>query len=60
VFDLDVWYITPDIVDFIHSLNLTLICYIDTAYEDYRPDAYEFPPDVLGHDLDGWPGEKVK
>lgn len=58
VLDLDLFYVTPEIVEMIHSMNRTLICYIDTAYEDYRPDAYMFPASVLGNDLDGWQGER--
>ncbi len=57
--DLDVFYLTKEQVDLIHSLNRALICYIDTTYESYRPDAYKFTPEVLGNDMDGWPGQKV-
>jgi hypothetical protein len=59
VFDFDLSYITKDMVDLIHATNRTLICYIDTAYEPFRTDAYKFPPSVLGKDMDGWPGQRV-
>ncbi len=26
--------------------------------EDWRPDAGQFPPELLGKDYEGWPGEK--
>ena len=29
-----------------------------SGWEDWRPDADQFPSSVLGNDLDGWPGEK--
>ncbi len=28
------------------------------SWEDWRPDAAEFPPEVLGRDYSGWPGER--
>ena len=59
VFDFDLFYITRDMVALIHALNRTLICYIDTAYEPFRTDAFKFLPSVLGKDMDGWPGQKV-
>jgi hypothetical protein len=59
VFDFDMSYITSDMVDLIHALNRTLICYIDTAYEPFRSDSYKFVPSVLGKDMDGWPGQRV-
>lgn len=59
VFDFDLFYITQDMVNLIHSLNRTLICYIDTAYEPFRNDSYKFVQSVLGKDMDGWPGQKV-
>lgn len=59
VFDLDLFYLTHEIVSLIHSLNRTLICYIDTAYEPFRNDSYKFTSAVLGKGMDGWPGQKV-
>ncbi|MFI6598501.1 endo alpha-1,4 polygalactosaminidase [Nonomuraea sp. NPDC050536] len=36
-----------------------VVCYISAgSFEDWRPDAGQFPQSVLGKDLDGWPGEK--
>jgi endo-alpha-1,4-polygalactosaminidase (GH114 family) len=35
------------------------ICYINAGgWEDWRPDQDAFPPEVLGNDYEGWPGEK--
>lgn len=35
------------------------VCYISAgSFENWRPDAGQFPSSVLGKDLDGWPGEK--
>jgi endo-alpha-1,4-polygalactosaminidase (GH114 family) len=36
-----------------------VICYISVgSWEDWRPDAADFPSSVLGNDYQGWPGEK--
>ena len=35
-----------------------VICYMSAgSWEDWRPDAADFPPEVIGKPLDGWPGE---
>jgi hypothetical protein len=42
----------------LHALGRHVICYIDVGtWEDYRPDAREFPRSVLGRP-NGWPGER--
>lgn len=36
-----------------------VICYFSAgSWENWRPDADDFPPAVLGNPLDGWPGER--
>lgn len=36
-----------------------VVCYLNAgAWEDWRPDAKRFPPDVLGQAYEGWPGER--
>ncbi|WP_405151368.1 endo alpha-1,4 polygalactosaminidase [Sphaerisporangium sp. NBC_01403] len=36
-----------------------VVCYISAgSYEDWRPDAAQFPASVLGKALDGWAGER--
>lgn len=36
-----------------------LVCYLNGgAWEEWRADAAMFPPQVLGEEMDGWPGEK--
>ena len=43
-------------VDF---LGKKVICYFNAgAWEEYRPDAGMFPPQVIGKPYIGWPGEK--
>ncbi len=36
-----------------------IICYFSAgSFEDWRPDASQFPAEILGKDLKGWHGEK--
>jgi hypothetical protein len=36
-----------------------VICYFSVgSYENWRPDAGNFPAAILGRNLDGWPGER--
>lgn len=36
-----------------------VICYFSAGtYEDWRPDRKRFPPRVIVHELDDWPGER--
>jgi hypothetical protein len=36
-----------------------VICYFSAgSYEDWRTDASRFPRELLGRDIEGWPGEK--
>jgi hypothetical protein len=41
-----------------HSLGQRVICYVDVGtWENWRPDASQFPATVLGNS-NGWPGER--
>ncbi len=41
-----------------HAVGQRMICYIDVGtWEDWRPDASQFPAAVLGNG-NGWPGER--
>jgi hypothetical protein len=49
----------PAVVDALHAGGVRVICYISVgSYEDWREDADQFPPEVLGKNYEGWPGEK--
>ena len=42
----------------LHDAGKKVICYINAgAWEDWRPDADQFPEEVLGNDYEGWEGE---
>lgn len=58
VYNIDL-YVDQSIIDELHATGRKVICYMSVgSYEDWRPDKDQFPPEVLGNDYDGWPGEK--
>ncbi|MFI5491303.1 endo alpha-1,4 polygalactosaminidase [Actinoplanes sp. NPDC051859] len=59
VYDLDGDATTAQQITQLHRRGAKVICYFSAgSYEDWRADKNQFPADVLGKDLDGWPGEK--
>jgi hypothetical protein len=59
VFDIDLFDNETSVVEELHRQGRKVICYISVgSREDWRPDADQFPAEVLGNDYDGWPGEK--
>jgi len=59
VYDLDLFDTPQRLVDELHSEGKHLICYLNAgAWENWRPDAAEFPEEVIGNDYEGWPGER--
>jgi hypothetical protein len=59
VFDVDWEETTADQVAALHAAGRRVICYVNAgAFEDWRPDAGDYPEEVLGEPLDGWPGER--
>jgi Glycoside-hydrolase family GH114 len=58
VYDID-WEADKAIVDKLHAAGIKVICYVSVgSFEDFRPDAKDFPAAVIGNDYEGWPGEK--
>ena len=59
VFNLDLFETSPETMAALHQRGVFVMCYFSAGtYEDWRPDAHLFPPEVLGKDVAGWPGEK--
>jgi hypothetical protein len=59
VYDIDLFDNDAAVVKALHDPGRKVICYISVgSREDWRPDAGQFPPEVLGKDYTGWPGEK--
>ncbi len=58
VYDVDL-YVDQSVINELHSRGVKVICYISVgSWEDKRPDADQFPTEVLGNDYEGWPGER--
>lgn len=58
VYDIDL-YVDQSIIDELHTQGRKVICYISVgSWEDWRPDADQFPEEVLGKDYEGWAGER--
>ena len=59
VFNLDLFDTPSSVISELHSYGVFVICYFSAgSYEDWRSDASRFPREVLGKELEGWPGEK--
>ncbi len=59
IYDLDLFDTSVETIKDIHARGKFAICYINAgAWEDWRPDAEQYPASVIGDDYEGWPGEK--
>jgi hypothetical protein len=59
VYDIEMFDNTANVVAQLHAKGRKVICYISVgSWEDWRPDAGQFPAVVKGNDYEGWPGEK--
>ena len=59
MYDIDLFDNDASTVASLHAQGRKVICYISVgSWEDWRPDADQFPPSVLGNNYEGWPGEK--
>jgi hypothetical protein len=59
VFNLDLFETPIPIIEELHRRGVFVICYFSAgSHEEWRPDAAQFPAHVLGHELEGWPGER--
>jgi hypothetical protein len=59
VYDIDLFDNTASTVAALHTQGRKVICYVNTgSWEEWRPDADQFPDSVLGNNYEGWPGEK--
>ncbi|MFI6643894.1 endo alpha-1,4 polygalactosaminidase [Streptomyces sp. NPDC050504] len=58
VYDIDGFDHSAGTVAELHRAGRRVICYLSTgSWEDFRPDAAEFPRSLLGRG-NGWPGER--
>lgn len=59
VFDVDLWATPEATIDELHDQGRKVICYLSAgSWEPYRPDADDFPAELLGPAVDGWPDER--
>lgn len=59
LFDIDLFDTEASLVAALHAQGRKVVCYISVgSWEEWRPDADQFPPAVIGNDYEGWPGEK--
>jgi hypothetical protein len=59
MYDIDGFDNTAATVAALHAAGKHAICYIESgAWEDYRPDAGQYPASVLGNAMDGYPSER--
>ncbi len=59
VIGLDLFETSAGRVAGLKARGIKTVCYLNAgAWEDWRADAGDFPPDVLGNAYQGWPGER--
>jgi endo-alpha-1,4-polygalactosaminidase (GH114 family) len=59
VFELDLFETSQGTIDSLHNSGKKVICYLNAgAWEEYRPDAADFPNVVIGKKYVGWEGER--
>ena len=57
--DLDLFETSPELIQELREGGQFPICYLSAgSWEEWRPDADQFPAEVLGRNYPGWPGEK--
>jgi hypothetical protein len=59
VYDLDAFDTSAEVVASLHRQGRRAVCYISAgSWEDWRPDAAQFPGDAIGLEYEGWDGER--
>lgn len=59
MYDVDLFETDTSVVAALHTQGRKVVCYISVgSWENWRPDAGQFPAAVVGNDYEGWPGEK--
>ena len=59
VYDIDGFETTAGEVRRLHGQGRKAICYLDVgSWENYRPDAGQFPPSAIGRRYEGFPDER--
>jgi len=59
MYDIDLFNTTQSQIAQLHNDGRIVICYFCAgSWEEWRPDASQFPPSILGNALEGWPDER--
>jgi endo-alpha-1,4-polygalactosaminidase (GH114 family) len=59
VYDIELFDNDASTVAALHAQGRQVVCYVSVgSWENWRPDADQFPPSVIGNDYEGWPDEK--
>lgn len=59
IYDLDAFETEASLISRLHSEGKKVFCYLSVgSLEDWRPDAADFPVEVIGNNYEGWAGEK--
>ena len=59
MYDIDLFDTSPETIAALQAEGRVVICYFSAgSWEDWRPDAGDFPAAIIGKTLDGWPDEK--
>jgi hypothetical protein len=59
MYDIDLFDVPAETIAALHDAGRMVVCYFSAgSWEDWRPDAWDFPDELLGKPLVGWPGER--
>ncbi len=59
MYDIDLFDNSASVVAALHARGRKAVCYVSAgSWENWRPDAGRFPPQVIGNIYPGWPDEK--
>jgi hypothetical protein len=59
LYDIDLFDNPASVVASLHARGRRVVCYMSAGtFEDWRPDAGQFPSSVLGARVEGWAGER--
>jgi hypothetical protein len=59
MYDIDLLGAPKTVIDQLHNAGRTVICYFSAgSWENWRPDAQQYPSEVLGKPLEGWQDER--
>jgi len=59
MYDIDVFEVPEATISGLKAAGRAVVCYFSAgSWEDWRPDAGDYPAVVLGNPLGGWPGER--